>query len=81
MTSKQQHLEFLRQYIAAKLVAPWIAACADERAIECLQLIGGIAGDWRLDVSECTYYYPVMVAGILVDLSTIEKVRAQAASA
>lgn len=75
MTSKQQKLEFLRQYLSCRNSAPWVARCAEDEARAALQAIGGIAGTWRTDYSECTYYYPVLLGGRLVDLSTVEKVR------
>lgn len=76
MTAKQQAIEFLRQYLLAQVITPWVAKHAEERAAQCLQAIGGIAGSWRTDYSECTYYYPQMINGRMVDLSTVEKVRA-----
>ena len=76
MTGKQQKLELLHQYIAARIIAPWIADYAEQHAARWLDHIGGMAGTWRTDYSECTYYHPQRIKGVLVDLSTVEKVRA-----
>ena len=76
MTSKEQSLKFLRNYIKVKAVFPTIARYAEQHAINCLQNLGGIAGSWRTDYSECTYSQPQRVNGQVVDLSTVEKVRA-----
>ena len=76
MTSKEQSIWFLRQYIQAKRLTPWIADRAEQEAIIRLQAIGGIAGTWRTDYSECTYNQPMRINGKLVDLSTVAKVRA-----
>lgn len=76
MTHKEQSGRFLRDYIKAKAVFPWVASCAQSRATQCLNDIGGIAGSWRTDYSECTYATPQRVNGQAVDLSTIERVRA-----
>lgn len=75
MTTKEQNLCFLHQYIFAKQFTPWIANYAEQKARECLQDIGGILGSWRTDYSECTYYYAQMINSKMVDLSTLEKVR------
>ena len=75
MTSKELNISFLRQYILARSVVPLIACCAVEDARRALQNIGGMAGSWRTDYSECTYYSQQRVDGALVDLSTVENVR------
>ena len=76
MTSKAQSLKFLRNYIKVKAVFPGVAVYAEQQTINCLQNLGGIAGSWRTDYSECTYSQPQQVNGKLVDLSTVELVRA-----
>ena len=76
MTSKQQSIVYLRQYLAARLTAPWIAGHFEDIARSILQGLGGIAGSWRTDYSECTYTHPQRINGTLVDLSTLKKVRA-----
>ena len=75
MTSKEQNIAFLHQYIKARRVAPFIAEYAESNIIERLQRLGGIAGTWRTDYSECTYCHPQRVNGVLVDLSTVENIR------
>ena len=54
----------------------WIAEYAEQDTIERLQSLGGMTGTWRTDYSECTYHNPQRINGVLVDLSTIVKVRA-----
>ena len=76
MTHKEQSRRFLRDYIKAKSPFSWVANCAQSQAIQCLNNIGGISGSWRTDYSECTYATPQRVNGQVVDLSTIERVRA-----
>ena len=76
MTSKEQNIKFLRNYIKARHIFPVVAVYAQQHAINCLQNIGGMAGSWRTDYSECTYSQPMRVNDKLVDLSTVEKVRA-----
>ena len=79
MTGKEQNISCLRQYLVARKVAPWIVglgnALIDPEMRRRLDLIGGIAGSWRTDYSECTYSSPQLVDEKLVDLSTIQKVR------
>ena len=75
MTNKEQKLAFLQQYLSCRDVFPWVSRCADDEARTALHALGGMAGSWRTDYSECTYYYPVLIGGRLVDLSTVEKVR------
>ena len=84
MDHKQQNLSLLRQHIAFKAGLPyfaaphadyWPRARCEEAARRALHELGGIAGDWRTDRSECTYYAPQRVNGALVDLSTVERVR------
>ena len=76
MTAKEQSLKFLRNYIKVNAFFPTIAWFEKQHAIDCLQNVGGIAGSWRTDYSECTYSQPMRVNGKLVDLSTVELVRA-----
>ena len=76
MTSKEQSLKFLRNHIKVNAVFPTIARYSERQTIDCLQNLGGIAGTWRTDYSECTYSQPQRVNGALVDLSTVELVRA-----
>ena len=76
MTSKEQRIVMLRKYIKARRVFPGVAVYAEQHAINCLQNLGGIAGSWRTDYSECTYSQPMRVNGQIVDLSTVELVRA-----
>ena len=76
MTSKEQTIEYIRQYISARAVGFWIAEYAEQDTIERLQSLGGMTGTWRTDYSECTYHNPQRINGVLVDLSTIVKVRA-----
>ena len=76
MTAKEQRIVLLRSYIKARRVFPGIAVYAEQHAINCLQNLGGMAGTWRTDYSECTYSRPQWVNGALVDLSTVELVRA-----
>ena len=75
MTGIEQSKKFLRQYISAKQLHPWVAEHAQERAIRALNHLGGIEGSWRTDYGLCTYYAPQKLNGRLVDLSTVEKVR------
>lgn len=75
MTSKEQNLAYLRMYLKCRKVYPWIAGYASIAAATALQHIGGMAGSWRTDYSECTYSAPQLINGEFVDLSTVEKVR------
>lgn len=72
MTTKEQNRKLLREYLRARAQFPWIARYAAGAARTALNDLGGIAGSWRTDYSECTYYYTVHNVG---DLSTVEKVR------
>lgn len=76
MTSKEQSIAFLKQYLQAKKLFPRVADYAKQAAIDRLQGLGGMGGSWRTDYSECTYYTPQRVDGQLVDLSTVKKIRA-----
>ena len=76
MTSKEQSLKFLRNHIKVNAVFPTIARYAERQTIDCLQNLGGMAGSWRTDYSECTYSQPMRFNGQIVDLSTVELVRA-----
>ena len=75
MTSKEQRIAYLKQYLAARADYPWIAALAESFIRTLLDGLDGMAGTWRTDYSECTYYNPQMIESVLVDLSTVEKVR------
>lgn len=75
MNSKQQSIAYLPQYLGARAMYPWIAANFENRARSILHGLGGISGSWRTDYSECTYSQPQLIDGVLVDLSTGEKVR------
>ena len=76
MTRKEQSRVFLRDYIRGVAVFPSLAWHQKQRATDCLQELGGMAGTWRTDYSECTYYQAQRINGELVDLSTVEKIRA-----
>ena len=76
MTSKERNLKFLRQYLKARSAFPWVAIYAEQAVINTLQRIGGIAGSWSTDYSECTYSQTQWVNGKRVDLSTVELLRA-----
>lgn len=76
MTSKEQSIIFLRSYLACRAISPWIAKYAEEDMRQKLNSIGGIAGSWRTDYSECTYCTPQLINGHSVDLKTVEKIRA-----
>jgi hypothetical protein len=75
MTSKEQSIRLFRMYLACRDVFPWIARYAVQDIHQQLNSIGGMAGSWRTDYSECTYYVPQLINGKTVDLSTVEKVR------
>lgn len=67
-----QSRELLRQYLAAREVAPWIAVNSEDEARYRLHTLGGLANSWRTDVSTCLYHIPQLVGGGLVDLSATE---------
>ena len=79
MTAKEQTIRYLRDYLAFRQQFPWIFNLAqahlDLHAKQWLNNIGGMAGTWRVDYPECTYYYPQWIDGRFVDLCTVEKVR------
>ena len=61
MNQLEQSKAYLRQYLAARRATPWIVAqhpSMADRAVDSLQLLDGIAGDWNTNRSYCYYYYP-----------------------
>ena len=60
MWAREQSVCYLKQYIVAKKATPWIAMMNDveDRARSALQHLGGMAGDWYGNRSDCHYYYP-----------------------
>ena len=61
MNRLEQSLVYLRQYLQARRTAPWIVAqhpSMADRAVDSLQLLDGMAGDWNTNRSYCYYYYP-----------------------
>jgi hypothetical protein len=61
MNQLEQSNCYLRQYLAARRATPWIVhqhASITDRAVESLQLLDGIAGDWNTSRPYCYYYYP-----------------------
>jgi hypothetical protein len=61
MWAREQSVRYLQQYIHARNETPWVTTmCPDieDRARSALQYLGGIAGDWYGQRSDCTYYYP-----------------------
>jgi hypothetical protein len=60
MWAREQSIHYLKQYIHARNNTPWIVNThldIEERARYALQYLGGIAGDWYGQRSDCTYYY------------------------
>ena len=59
MNQLEQSQAYLRQYLRARRATPWIVAqhpgMAD-RAVDSLQLLDGIAGDWNTTRPYCYYY-------------------------
>jgi hypothetical protein len=61
MLPREQSVHYLKQYIRARKATPWVVnACpgSEERARSALQYLGGMAGDWYGNRSDCHYYYP-----------------------
>lgn len=60
MWAREQSVHYLKQYIVAQKTTPWIAKmnAVEDRARCALQHLGGIAGDWYGNQSDCYYYYP-----------------------
>ena len=61
MWAREQSVNYLKQYIRARKATPWIVnACpsSEERARCAIQYLGGMAGDWYGNRSDCHYYYP-----------------------
>ena len=60
MWAREQSVCYLKQYIVAQKATPWIAMMNDveDRARSALQHLGGMAGDWYGNRSDCHYYYP-----------------------
>jgi hypothetical protein len=59
MNQLEQSKAYLRQYLTARRATPWIVtqhASITDRAVDCLQLLDGIAGDWNTNRSYCYYY-------------------------
>jgi hypothetical protein len=61
MWAREQSVSYLKQYIRARKATPWVVnACpgSEEQARLILQYLGGMAGDWYGNRSDCHYYYP-----------------------
>jgi len=61
MWAREQSVSYLKQYIRARKATPWVVnACpgSEERARCAIQYLGGMAGDWYGNRSDCQYYYP-----------------------
>ena len=61
MNQLEQSKIYLMQYLKARRANPWIVAqhpSIEDRAVDCLQLLDGMAGDWNTNRSYCYYYYP-----------------------
>ena len=59
MNQLEQSKAYLRQYLQARRATPWIVTqhpSITDRAVGCLQLLDGIAGDWNTNRSYCYYY-------------------------
>ena len=59
MNQLEQSKAYLGQDLAARRATPWIVAqhpSMADRAVDCLQLLDGIAGDWNPNRSYCYYY-------------------------
>jgi hypothetical protein len=64
MWAREQSITYLKQYICARNTTPWVVKMcpsSEERARSILQYLGGMAGDWYGQRSDCTYYYPQKV--------------------
>jgi hypothetical protein len=60
MWAREQSVHYLKQYIRARKATPWVVnacPCTEERARSALQYLGGMAGDWYGNRSDCHYYY------------------------
>ena len=61
MNQLEQSLAYLGQYLRARRATPWIVTqhpSMADRAVDSLQLLDGMAGDWNTNRSYCYYYYP-----------------------
>ena len=60
MTRREQSYIFLKQYIQARELVPWIAMLVPyETVARWIQAdLGGIGGDWNRLEPTCTYYVP-----------------------
>jgi hypothetical protein len=61
MWAREQSVSYLKQYIRARKATPWVVNAypgSEERARSALQYLGGMAGDWYGNRSDCNYYYP-----------------------
>jgi hypothetical protein len=61
MWAREQSVCFLKQYIRARNNTRWVTNMCpgvEQRARETLQYLGGMAGDWYGNRSNCHYYYP-----------------------
>ena len=61
MWAREQSYCYLKQYIRARKATTWVVnACpsSEERARSAIQYLGGMAGDWYGNRSDCQYYYP-----------------------
>ena len=59
MNQLEQSKAYLGQYLAARRATPWIVAqhpSMADRAVDCLQLLDGMAGDWNTSRPYCYYY-------------------------
>lgn len=73
-TAKQQNMTRFRAHIEGRTA--FGEPVTPEQAAQSLEAIGGMAGTWRTDYSECTYTHPQRIDGVLVDLSAVENIRA-----
>ena len=59
MNQLEQSKAYLRQYLRARRVTPWIVTqhpSMADRAVDSLQLLDGMAGDWNTTRPYCYYY-------------------------
>ena len=59
MNQLEQSKSYLRQYLTARRATPWIVAqhpSMADRAVDSLQLLDGMAGDWNTSRPYCYYY-------------------------
>jgi len=76
MNRLEQSKIYLRQYLRARRATPWIVhqhANITDRAVDSLQDLDGIAGDWNTNRSYCYYYYPQRTEEYLHPIREIEK--------